>query len=908
MQTIVEFLLVFFLKIALSFRYRIKVKGLEKLNSETLKKSGGVIFLPNHPTVFVDGTAITIALWPKFHLRPMIVDTMYRLPVVNQVMRLMNALPVPDFTVSSNSLKRKMNEKIEETVINGLRHKENFLIFPAGRTKQTGYEALDGASAVHRIVQEVPEANIVLVRVKGLWGSSFSRAVLGHTPPFFATVFAGMKRVLKNLIFFSPRREVVIEFELAPSNFPYKAPRLEFNKYLERWYNQPDGMTPQTGESPGDSLILVSYSMWKQEFPKLWSPSLDEDNIDMSKIPNDIKKKVLNKISEITSIPQDKIQPNMLLATDLGLDSLDVADLVAFLQDQFDVTGVSSTDLTTIGKLMALANKQIAGEGVHDEEVLDMSPWNKSVEHKKVSIADGQTIPEVFLNNCEDMGNAVACADSRSGIVTFSQLKLRALILAEYFKKLPGDYIGIMLPASVAASLTILACQLAGKIPLMINWTVGPRHLQAVVQLSKVNSVISSWSFVDRLQNIDFDGIDDKLLMLEDIRRNIGIFDKLKALILSKRSTKAILKSFGIDKQSKDNKAVLLFTSGTESMPKGVPLTHGNILSNLRSAMQGLDIFSNDILYAFLPPFHSFGFTIGSLLGPLCGIKVAYSPDPTDGRRLAQGFEKWKITIVVGAPSFIKGLLKAATPEQLKTMRLCVVGAEKLPPDLDASMAEIGKKECLIEGYGITECAPALTFTPLNKPRKGVGQPLPGIQLCIVDLNDHQKQLPIGQQGLILAAGPNVFSGYLNPGLSSPFVNLNNGKNWYVTGDLGYLDTEGHLILSGRLKRFIKVGGEMVSLAAIEDALIQKAMSRSWIKPNEEGPGLAITGHEEPGEKTKIYLFCKFPVSADEVNKELKDAGFSNLVRITSVTQLPELPLMGSGKINYRKLEELEKK
>jgi long-chain-fatty-acid--[acyl-carrier-protein] ligase len=905
MKTIVQYFLAYFLSMVLWFRYKIKIKGLDKLNAANLNKPGGILFLPNHPTVFVDSTAITIALWPKFPIRPMVVDTFSKLPIVKQVIKLLNGLSVPDFTFSSNSLKKKMNDKVEQEVINGLKNKDNFLIFPSGRTKQTGYEAIDGASAVHRIVQESPECNIVLIRVKGLWGSSFSRVVLGRTPPFFETVWNGFKHVLKNFIFFCPRREVIIEFEPAPANFPYVSNRLEFNKFLERWYNKPDGLRPQEGAYPGDSLILVSYSLWKEEFPKLWSPA-DEDNIDVSTIPIDIQKKVISKISEITKAPEASITTTQSLTSDLGMDSLDISEMVAFLQDQYDIIGVAATDLTTVGKLMALASKQIAGQHNLEDAKYNTSTWNKPIERKKAVLAEGSTIPEVFLNNCNKMGNAPACADMRTGIMTYSQLKLRALILADYIKKLPGEYIGILLPASSAASMTILACQLAGKIPLMVNWTVGPRHLQAVVQLSKVQKVITSWSFIDRLPNIEFGDIDEMMIMLEDMRQEISWADKVKAFLLAKRNTKTILKTLGIDNQTKDHKAVLLFTSGTESLPKGVPLTHENILSNERAAFEAISPYSDDILYAILPPFHSFGFT-GSLIALLSGMRVAFSPDPTDGRRLAQGFEKWGATIVIGAPSFIKGLLKASTPEQLKTLRLCIVGAEKLPPDLEIALNELGKKECLLEGYGVTECAPALTFTRPNKPRKGVGQPLPGVKLCVVDLHDNHKTLATGQQGLILANGPNVFTGYLNPGISSPFITLNNDSKWYVTGDLGFLDVEGHLILSGRLKRFIKIGGEMVSLASIEEELMQTSLKNGWTTANEEGPSIAIIAREDAGEKTRIYLFCKFSISLDEVNKALKDAGFSNITKISGVITLPELPLTGTGKINYRKLEEMEK-
>lgn len=906
MKTILEWMLAIVLKISLWFRYRVTIVGLEKLNKETLNKPGGTLFLPNHPTIFVDASIASLALWPKYRLRPLIIEYMYRMPIINWAMRLVDALSVPNFYTSSNSLKRKKNEKVIQEVIKGLEHGQNFLIFPSGRVKHGAFEAIDGASAVHRLVQEAPNANVVLIRIKGLWGSSFSQALTGKNPAMFPTIMNGIKHILKNLIFFTPRRHVVVEIEPAPADFPYAGDRVEFNKYLERWYNRPDGMGPQKGDYPGDSLVLVSYSMWGNDFPTIWKPKhLTDEGIPLHAIPENVRKKVMDKVSELSMRDPSTIQPELNLTADLGLDSLDVAEIAAFLDDQFDVSGVTVEDLTTVGRLMAIASKLVVCEGAKEEEK-DISKWNKPIPHKRIQLADGDTIPEVFLNSCARMGHAVACGDMRAGVVTYSQLKMRAILLAKYIQKLPGEYIGIMLPASVAASATILACQLAGKVPLMVNWTVGPRHLQAVMELSKVKTVLTSWAFIERLQNVDLAEMDDLLVMLEDVRSEFTLVDKLKALSLSYCPTPVILKAFGMDKRSKDSEAVLLFTSGTENMPKGVPLSHANILSNQRAALQSLEIYSDDVVFGILPPFHSFGFTVSSLIGLLAGGRVAYYPDPTNGKQLANNFARWGVTIMCGAPTFIRGMLKAATAEQLKTMRLCVTGAEKAPIELDLALDLLGKRDSIMEGYGITECAPVLTMSDAGLGRKGVGKPLPGVELCLVNIDTHAP-VETGMQGMILARGPNIFSGYLNPGLASPFLTVG-GKEWYVTGDLGHLDPEGNLIISGRLKRFIKVGGEMVSLASIEEALLGEAIKKGLTPTTQEGPILAICAKELPGEKPNISLYCKFPTTVDDVNKSLRDAGFSNLVRINSVTQLAEIPIMGSGKTNYRALETTNKK
>jgi long-chain-fatty-acid--[acyl-carrier-protein] ligase len=888
------------MRFILSFRYRIKIKGLDKLNAETLNKPGGILFMPNHPTIFVDPTLVVLAVWKKFPIRPLIVEYMYYMPVVNWIMRYLNSLPIPNFVSASNSLKKKKADKVIENVIEGLKNKDNFLIYPAGKVKHQAREIISG-SGVHRILQSYPDTNVVLVRTTGLWGSSFSRA-LGKTPFMFPNIFKGIAQAFKSLLFFLPKREVTLEFVPAPADFPYQGTRLEMNRYLENWYNQPDGLSKQEGDEPGETLNLVSYSMWKKEIPEIVSTALTNQGVAIEAIPIDVQEKVKSKLSEMTQMPVSSIKPEMNLGTDLGLDSLDNAELISFLDDQFEVSGVPVSELTTVGKLMGLASKQLTfGEQV-EEELHDLSAWLKQAPEGKVPLPKGNTIPEAFLNTCQRMKSEIACGDMRAGVLTYDQAKLRVLLLADYIRYLPGEYIGILLPSSVAAYLTILACQLAGKVPLMVNWTVGPRHLETVVSLSKVQVVLSSWSFIDRLENVDLNGIEDLIVMLEDVAiQHFSIFDKFLAFFRSKKSTKSILKLFNAQDKSEDDKAVLLFTSGTESMPKGVPLTHKNILTNQAACIDIVKPDQNDVMLGILPPFHSFGFTLSGLLPLVSGFRAAYYPDPTDGKGGAKSIERWKATILCGAPSFLKGILKNGTPDQLKTLRLCFTGAEKAPQELFQLVEQL--EHCKLgEGYGITECSPVLTINLSGKTEFGVGKVIPGSELTLVNL-ETQQPVRQGEQGLILAKGPNIFGGYLNIGLASPFMVIDN-EQWYSTGDLGHLDIDGNLILSGRLKRFIKIGGEMISLAAIEDALHRTIGEKSFEGNDEDhGPILAVCAKEEAGEKAKIFVFTRFASSVEELNKSLREAGFSNLIKVYMVQQLPEIPIMGTGKINYRALE-----
>ncbi len=363
---------------------------------------------------------------------------------------------------------------------------------------------------------------------------------------------------------------------------------------------------------------------------------------------------------------------------------------------------------------------------------------------------------------------------------------------------------------------------------------------------------------------------------------------------MSFASFKSLLRLHHINKLSEDDTAVILFTSGTETTPKGVPLTHKNIISNLHGALQCIELSSQDVLYGVLPPFHSFGFSVAGLFPILSGIKVAFGPDPTDGYAIAKGIEKWEATIFCSPPSFLKNVLNSAEPKQLKKLHLIVTGAEKTPDSLRKEVEKLGSNKSLLEGYGITECSPVISLNRENKKKVGVGEPIPGVEVCTIH-PETKEPLPEHAEGEFCIHGPNVFPGYLGK-RESPFIEIR-GKKWYQTGDLGYVDKQGNLIISGRLKRFAKIGGEMISLGAVEETL------REQLQAEEESIALCV--NEEDPDKASLVLFTTLDLSIPEINELLKKEGFSRLVKITAIEKLEEIPKLGTGKIDYRTLQSL---
>jgi acyl-CoA synthetase (AMP-forming)/AMP-acid ligase II/1-acyl-sn-glycerol-3-phosphate acyltransferase/acyl carrier protein len=887
----------------LCLRYRFEIKGLQKIDEKQLPRSGGVIFLANHPAL-IDSLITYSLLWAKFHPRPVATEYVYETGGVNALMQAMRGVPVPDFDIQGSSLKRRRAEESFRKIRQGLREGDSFVINPAGRLKSTGIEYVGGASWAHKLVQEVSEANIVLVRIDGLWGSLFSRAATGKTPALGASFKRAAIVLLKNLIFFAPKRNIKVEFELVNDDSLREKERRQFNSYLEDWFNkyQKTQVDAQGNYGMAEALSLVSYSCLKEEFLEVRPTFVQEDSekIDVAQIPKTVQEAVLNELSRLTKRPAKKIQPEMDLVKHLGLDSLDGAELILFLDDKFEIRGVQPHDLTTVAKLMALAAAQVdLGLPEDDESDLDqlVSKWNEKWKRPSPQPPEGRTLQEAFLRVCDRMGDAVACADRLAGVLTYRQMKMRVLLLADEIKRMPGNRIGIMLPASVAVNVAILATLLAGKTPVMINWTVGSRHLKSCVDSAGLHVILTSRRFTDQLEGVDLTSVASLLVMMEDFKRRIGLSQKLRALLESYRKATAILEDRGSWYADPHGASVVLFTSGTESLPKGVPLSHRNILSNHRGVFAVVNLHASDVIYGMLPPFHSFGFTITGLLPLLSGLKVVYSPNPTDSIRLARGIDRWGITIVCSAPTFLKGILHSATPEQLKSVRLFVSGAEKAPADLFEQIVSLGAGKQLLEGYGITECSPVLTINRPDRPHKGVGQPMPNVQLKIIHPETHEV-LKTGEIGLIIARGTSVFSGYLDALAKSPFIELE-GKSWYNTGDLGHLDAEQNLTISGRLKRFVKIGGEMVSLVSVEEVLASHYAGNS---DDLQGPVLAVVPLEIDGQKTQMHLFTTLDMNLEEVNALLSSSGMSNLVKISAIHGLPMIPLTGTGKIAYREL------
>jgi long-chain-fatty-acid--[acyl-carrier-protein] ligase len=382
---------------------------------------------------------------------------------------------------------------------------------------------------------------------------------------------------------------------------------------------------------------------------------------------------------------------------------------------------------------------------------------------------------------------------------------------------------------------------------------------------------------------------DDGLVFIEDVAARLGLCAKAGAWARTRLGLGALRKA------AVSQTAAILFTSGSEALPKAVPLTHANLLSNTRDVCEQVGLRCTERLVGFLPPFHSFGLTATVVL-PLCtGIPVVHHPDPTKSGTIAQIIEAYGVTVLPTTPTFLRGILRASGGRRLDALRLVVTGGEACPAPLYAEAAERCPQAAVLEGYGITECSPVVSVNTTDDPRPGtIGRPVPSVRCAVVDPG---AGCPVaeGETGMLLVRGPGIFGGYVGGSTGNPFVE-HEGERWYRTGDLVSRDRDGVLTFRGRLRRFVKLGGEMISLPAIEGVLSDMCEA-----PAANGPSLAVEATPDEG-SPEIVLFTTLPLERADANSCIRAAGLSALHNIRWVVHLDEIPVLGTGKTDYRAL------
>jgi acyl-[acyl-carrier-protein]-phospholipid O-acyltransferase/long-chain-fatty-acid--[acyl-carrier-protein] ligase len=449
----------------------------------------------------------------------------------------------------------------------------------------------------------------------------------------------------------------------------------------------------------------------------------------------------------------------------------------------------------------------------------------------------------------------------------------------------PAEAIGLLLPNVAAAGVAFFGLQAMGRVPAMLNFTAGPANIAAACEVAHVATVVTSRKFVEqgRLEAVIAALANRRVIYLEDVRETISLADKLRGLYRLKRNHPSPAKP--------DDRAVILFTSGSEGKPKAVALSHANIVGNIRQIAARMPFGPADKVLNALPVFHSFGLTGGFLLPILCGVSCFLYPSPLHYRIVPELAYDIDATAMFGTDTFLAGYARTAHPYDFHKLRLVVAGAEKVRDDTRAVwMEKFGIR--ILEGYGATETAPVITVnTPMQNRLGTTGRLLPGMEARL-------EAVPgIETGGQLLVRGPNVMLGYLDDnapgGIRAP------ADGWYDTGDIVTIDSDGYIRIEGRVKRFAKIAGEMIALGRVEEEV------RSlW--PDYKHAVIAVADARK-GEQ--LLLVTDRPGAArTTIADHFKNRGLPELMLPRMVKVVEKLPLLGTGKTDYQAVKDLAAK
>lgn len=505
------------------------------------------------------------------------------------------------------------------------------------------------------------------------------------------------------------------------------------------------------------------------------------------------------------------------------------------------------------------------------------------------------TLPRSLVETCRRQSKARAFVDSSGADVTFGEALTKAVFLAGRLKAVwqGQKNVGILVPPSVGGALVNWAALLMGKVPVNLNYTLSQEGLVSCLEQAGITDLVVSGRLMKRLKL----ELPVRTHVLEDLVAEPRLLEKVGALLSSRfRSVDGLLKSLGREGVQPDDLATVIFSSGSTGQPKGVKLSHRNLISNVQQVGEIYSFVPEDRMLGVLPFFHSFGF-MATIAGPaVAGFGCLYHFNPMESKVIGSLAGDHGATIMLATPTFLQFYLRGIRPEQLSALRLVVVGAEKLQPAVAHAFEE--KFGCLpLEAYGCTECSPGIALNGPDDNRPGsIGRLLPEVEARLVD-PDSGEELTEGGTGLLHVRGPNVMTGYL--GLPEKTAEVLK-EGWYDTGDIVRIDSDGYLWIEGRLSRFSKIGGEMVPHGRVEEALNELAGESQRV--------FAVTGvsDQKKGERLTVIHTADEDL-LDRVLDGLSQVDFPNLWKPKrgEFLRVEELPLLGSGKLDLKALQEM---
>jgi acyl-[acyl-carrier-protein]-phospholipid O-acyltransferase/long-chain-fatty-acid--[acyl-carrier-protein] ligase len=494
------------------------------------------------------------------------------------------------------------------------------------------------------------------------------------------------------------------------------------------------------------------------------------------------------------------------------------------------------------------------------------------------------------------------CMADTTGIeLTFGKALIGGLLFSRWIRKhcAQESMIGVMLPASVGGALVNIGILIAGKVPVNLNFTSGPEAMISAIRQCAIRTILTSRAFLSKAEIEQI----PQMVFVEEIRNTFSPGEKASAALAAFLIPGRFLERHYTRNQKPIEVATVIFSSGSTGNPKGVMLSHHNIVSNLESVCQIIPFTPRDRIMGVLPLFHSFGFSVSLWLPLVAGFGAVYHPNPMDGKTIGETVQKYKATLVISTPTFYAGYIRRCSRDQFASLRYAIAGAEKLRQQIADSFKDKYGFE-LLEGYGCSELAPVVSVNVPdvidgtekqigNKPGT-VGQPIPGVAVKVIDPGT-EEPLPAGHEGLLLVKGPNRMLGYLGePELSEQVLR----DGWYITGDIAAIDEDGFIRITDRLARFSKIGGEMVPHMKIEEV-----MNRIL-----GGAGSVVTAIPDPQRGEKLVAFyTQNGISTEELWEKLNESELPKLwiPKREDFYLIDSIPVLGSGKVDLKNVKRM---
>ena len=545
----------------------------------------------------------------------------------------------------------------------------------------------------------------------------------------------------------------------------------------------------------------------------------------------------------------------------------------------------------------------------HDLELLDTDIWNIAMDHS------ASIVPLWFKAMRKRRSRMILIDPAGNHVNGYGMIRL-CHYLGKVIKSATKNdkNVGFMMPTSRDAALGIMSILGTGKTTVNLNYSAPVDTILGCIEKADLTTVVTTRPFFDKLcgKNPAFGQIAGKcqMIYLDEEEAKMSTVCRFVSAFIIRACPAAILRRLWFTSAKLEDDAVILFSSGSEGTPKGVELTHKNVISNAQQGDHIIKLRRTDVMTTLLPLFHSFGFTMTFMMPLLDGVPMVLCPDPTDIKTLARVCAQYKTTIMMGTPTFLRAIAinRWVHPMCLDSLRYIIAGAEKLRPEMrETFKLKFGKD--VYEGYGCTELTPLATLNAPNvllddfltmekcSDNSSIGMSVPGAICAIIDPETNEF-LPQGEEGMLVVTGPQVMKGYLKDKEKTDAVVINiDGRRWYKTGDKCTITPDGFVQILGRYSRFAKLGGEMISLTAVELRIAESKVM--------EDCEFAVTAVPDSAKGEKIVLLVKGNVNAEDVSRNLRKAGIPPLMQPGAVFVVDNIPKLGSGKWDFNGMKKM---